>query len=51
MKRQNWIKRAAIYAATAISMAVLLAACATAGPNTADGCVGPPEFCNPYFGS
>ncbi|MGF6902340.1 hypothetical protein P3T22_003617 [Paraburkholderia sp. GAS348] len=51
MKQRNWLKRIAIYVATAVSTGLLLAACATPGTKPADGCVGPPTYCVPYFGS
>jgi hypothetical protein len=51
MKCRNWIKRAALYAAAATAVGVLLAGCAGTPTNTANGCVGPPDFCTPFFGS
>jgi hypothetical protein len=51
MKQRKWLKRVALYAATAISTGVLLGACATGGPNTPDGCYGPLSYCIPFFGS
>jgi hypothetical protein len=50
MKARTRLKRAAIFAATAVSMSMLLSACATSGPNTPDGCVGPMDYCMPFFG-
>jgi hypothetical protein len=51
MKQGNWLKRVAIYAATAVSTGLLLAACATPGTKSTDGCVGPTDYCVPYFGN
>ena len=50
MKQSKWLKRVGIYVAGAFSMALLLAACSTPGKKPADGCVGPPDYCVPYFG-
>jgi hypothetical protein len=51
MKTRTAIRRSVSYALAALAAGLLLSGCATAGPNTADGCVGPPDFCQPYFGS
>jgi hypothetical protein len=51
MKTRSLIKRSVIYAFVAATAGLLLAGCATPGPDTADGCVGPASFCNIYFGS
>ena len=51
MKRSKWLERAVIYAATAVSMGLLLAGCALPATGPANGCVGPAGYCNPYFGS
>ncbi|MDE1179268.1 hypothetical protein [Paraburkholderia sp.] len=45
------IRRSLAYATVALAAGMLLSGCASAGPNTPDGCVGPPSFCTPYFGS
>ncbi|AHI64180.1 hypothetical protein NX868_30105 [Burkholderia thailandensis] len=37
--------------AAAAAFGALLSGCATPGANQADGCVGPAEYCNVYFGS
>lgn len=44
-------KRAARLVALAVAAGALLSGCAAATPDTADGCVGPADFCNVYFGS
>jgi hypothetical protein len=51
MNCRNLIKRAAWYAAAAAAVGVLLSGCAGTPTDAASGCVGPPSFCTPYFGS
>jgi hypothetical protein len=51
MKTRTVLKRAVIYALAAATAGLLLSGCAAPGPDTANGCVGPPGFCTPYFGS
>jgi hypothetical protein len=51
MKTRSILKRAVLYALAAATAGLLLSGCAAAGPNAANGCVGPPDFCQPYFGS
>jgi len=49
MKIHRLIKKAVLYAATLMAAGMLLSACSTTATN--GGCVGPPDFCRPYFGS
>jgi hypothetical protein len=45
------LKRATAYTTVALTAGLLLSGCVTASPNTPDGCVGPPDFCQPFFGN
>ncbi|WP_186307881.1 hypothetical protein [Paraburkholderia sp. BCC1884] len=53
MTLRTAIKRSVRFAAAAVAAGLLLSGCATTAPNasTADNCVGPPDYCNIYFGS
>jgi hypothetical protein len=43
--------RAACRAFVALAAGALLSGCASTAQQNAGGCVGPPSFCNTYFGS
>jgi hypothetical protein len=51
VKIRTLLKCAVLYALAAATAVLLLSGCATAGPNFSNGCVGPSDFCQPYFGS
>jgi hypothetical protein len=51
VKIRKLITRSACLVAVGMAVGLLLSGCASAGPNGPDGCVGPPDFCQPYFGS
>ncbi|TCK95952.1 hypothetical protein B0G74_2595 [Paraburkholderia sp. BL9I2N2] len=51
MTLRTAIKRSARFAAAAVAAGLLLSGCATRPSSTADSCVGPPSYCNIYFGS
>ncbi|PCE25525.1 hypothetical protein BWP39_13435 [Paraburkholderia acidicola] len=39
------------YAIAACAVGLLLSGCATGTTHSSNECVGPPDFCTPYFGS
>jgi hypothetical protein len=51
MKARTALRRSIVYAVAAVTAGLLLSGCATPGPDAANGCVGPPGFCQMYFGS
>jgi predicted small secreted protein len=51
VKIRKMIRRSACLVAAGVAVGLLLSGCATARPNGPDGCVGPPDFCQPYFGN
>jgi hypothetical protein len=50
MQARTVIKHFVIHTISALVIGLLLSGCATGGPDTPDGCYGPPGFCVPYFG-
>jgi hypothetical protein len=51
MKTRNAIKRSIYFVVLAVAAGALLSGCASAGPNGPGDCVGPPSYCNIFFGS
>jgi hypothetical protein len=51
MTLRTALNRSARFAVAAIAAGLLLSGCATTTSNSADSCVGPPSYCNVYFGS
>ncbi|HDV6324496.1 TPA: hypothetical protein RJR39_000530 [Burkholderia cenocepacia] len=51
MKLLPLLARFARLALVAIAAGVMLSACATPQPDGPGDCVGPPDFCVPFFGS
>lgn len=51
MKLLPLLARFARLALVAIAAGVMLSACAAAQPDGPGDCVGPPDFCVPFFGS
>lgn len=51
MKSRTAIKRSLYYILFAVAAGTLLSGCASASPNGPGDCVGPPSFCNIFFGS
>ncbi|WP_323119637.1 hypothetical protein [Burkholderia alba] len=51
MKNHTLLKRLARLALAGLAAGALLSGCATARPNGPGDCVGPPDFCNVFFGS
>jgi hypothetical protein len=50
MQVRTVTKQFVIHTIAALVIGLLLSGCATGGPDTPDGCYGPPGFCVPYFG-
>lgn len=51
MTLRTALNRSARFAVAAIAAGLLLSGCATTTSSSADSCVGPPSYCNVYFGS
>ncbi len=51
MKLRPLLVRSARVALVAIAAGVMLSGCAAAQPDGPGDCVGPPDFCVPFFGS
>jgi hypothetical protein len=51
MKLRPLLSRTARLALVALAAGTLLSGCAAARPNGPGDCVGPPDFCVPFFGS
>jgi len=51
MKLRPLLARSARIALVAIAVGVMLSGCAAARPDGPGDCVGPPDFCVPFFGS
>jgi hypothetical protein len=49
--RPSWLRL--VFAACAALACAALCSCASlqAGPNGPNGCVGPPDYCTPFFGA
>jgi hypothetical protein len=51
VKIRKLVTRSACLVVVGMAVGLLLSGCATPSPNGPDGCVGPPDFCQPYFGN
>lgn len=51
MKLHPLLVRTARLALVAMAAGAMLSGCAAARPNGPGDCVGPPDFCVPFFGS
>lgn len=51
MNRLRSVRRVFVWGLVAAAMGGALTGCASARPDAANACVGPPGFCQPYFGS